>query len=63
VRTTTIFCYEILTKLTVRNNFNVAEIDFQPKPIREQKALFYATAVPLKILRITASGQSSSIEL
>lgn len=39
--------------LAVRNQFEVEEIEFQPKPMREQTALFYATAVPLKILSIT----------
>ena len=38
----------------VRNRFNVEEVPFEAKPIREQKALFYAKAVPFKILSITA---------
>ncbi|KAI5864094.1 putative methyltransferase-domain-containing protein [Durotheca rogersii] len=33
--------------------FLVADVDFEPKPMRQQKALFYAAAVPIKILRIT----------
>lgn len=39
---------------TVRNRFNVEEIPFEAKPIREQRALFYAKAVPFKIVSITA---------
>jgi len=37
----------------VRNQFAVVEVEFKPKTMREQTALFYATAVPLKILMIT----------
>jgi hypothetical protein len=44
---------------TVRNRFNVEEIPFEAKPIREQKALFYAKAVPFKILSITAPTDAS----
>lgn len=40
-------------KSAVRNKFHVEKIDFEPSNIREQTALFYATAVPLKILSIT----------
>jgi len=43
----------------VRNRFNVEEIPFEAKPIREQKALFYAKAVPFKILSITAPTDAS----
>lgn len=35
-----------------RNKFDVNEIDFQPKSIREQTSLFYASAAPLKIVSI-----------
>ncbi|KAK4502448.1 hypothetical protein PRZ48_005873 [Zasmidium cellare] len=35
-----------------RNNFQMTEIDFQPRPIREQTALFYAKAVPFKTFMI-----------
>lgn len=35
-----------------RNHFQMTEIDFQPRPIREQTALFYAKAVPFKIYLI-----------
>ncbi|KAK5174576.1 uncharacterized protein LTR77_001657 [Saxophila tyrrhenica] len=45
--------YEGLQAACAHNKFNVKEIDFQQQPIREQTALFYATAVPLKILSIT----------
>ena len=44
---------------TVRNRFNVEEVPFEAKPIREQKALFYAKAVPFKILSITAPTDAS----
>ena len=44
---------------TVRNRFNVEEIPFEAKPIREQKALFYAKAVPFKILSVTAPTDAS----
>ncbi|KAI1761576.1 putative methyltransferase-domain-containing protein [Hypoxylon sp. FL1150] len=36
-----------------RHHFSVEDINFEPKPIRQQKALFYAAAVPMKILCIT----------
>ncbi|CZT18595.1 uncharacterized protein RCC_04439 [Ramularia collo-cygni] len=35
-----------------RNKFSFDEIDFQPKSIREQTSLFYASAAPLKIVSI-----------
>jgi len=43
----------LLTLAVVRNQFAVEEVLFNPKTRREQTALFYATAVPLKILMIT----------
>ena len=43
----------------VRNRFNVEEVPFEAKPIREQKALFYAKAVPFKILSITTPTDAS----
>jgi len=43
----------------VRNRFEVEEVPFEAKPIREQKALFYAKAVPFKILSITAPTTAS----
>ncbi|KAI0025899.1 S-adenosyl-L-methionine-dependent methyltransferase [Xylariomycetidae sp. FL0641] len=36
-----------------RRSFTCEEITFEPKPMREQKALFYAAAVPIRILSIT----------
>ncbi|KAH8164798.1 hypothetical protein CIB48_g3453 [Xylaria polymorpha] len=36
-----------------RSNFAVEEIKFAAKPMREQKALFYAAAMPIRILSIT----------
>ncbi|RWA13080.1 hypothetical protein EKO27_g2033 [Xylaria grammica] len=39
-----------------RSNFAVEEITFAAKPMREQKALFYAAAVPIRILSITSHG-------
>ncbi|KAI1426386.1 putative methyltransferase-domain-containing protein [Xylaria sp. FL1777] len=38
------------------SNFVVQEITFAAKPMREQKALFYAAAVPIRILSITSHG-------
>ncbi|KAI1084334.1 putative methyltransferase-domain-containing protein [Whalleya microplaca] len=36
----------------IGHNFVVEEVKFTAKPVREQKALFYAAAVPIKILSI-----------
>jgi len=44
--------------ISVRNKFNVEELDFEAKPIYEQKALFYAKAVPIKILSVTSPNAS-----
>lgn len=41
----------------VRSRFDVQEIEFEAKPMREQTSMFYATAVPLKILSITKSSE------
>lgn len=41
-----------LTISVVRSKFQVEEIDHQPEAVRDQKALFYATVMPLKILLI-----------
>ncbi|KAF2163226.1 hypothetical protein M409DRAFT_68539 [Zasmidium cellare ATCC 36951] len=40
------------TSACERNHFEMTEIDFQPRPIREQTALFYAKAVPFKTFLI-----------
>ncbi|XXG97892.1 hypothetical protein Hte_004208 [Hypoxylon texense] len=37
----------------IRHEFTVEDINFEPKPMRQQQALFYAAAVPMKILSIT----------
>ncbi|CAJ2510879.1 Uu.00g065040.m01.CDS01 [Anthostomella pinea] len=37
----------------VRRDFLVEEVQFGVKPMREQKCLFYAAAMPIKILKIT----------
>lgn len=42
-----------LMNMPERSRFQLEEIDFEQRPMREQTALFYATAVPLKILSIT----------
>ncbi|KAF2862431.1 hypothetical protein K470DRAFT_256065 [Piedraia hortae CBS 480.64] len=34
-------------------NFTVTDVDFDPVPLRKQVGLFYATAVPIKIFKIT----------
>ncbi|KAI8955931.1 putative methyltransferase-domain-containing protein [Xylaria longipes] len=39
-----------------RSNFAVEEITFAAKSMREQNSLFYAAAVPIKILSITSQG-------
>ncbi|KAI1780288.1 putative methyltransferase-domain-containing protein [Hypoxylon cercidicola] len=36
-----------------RYHFTVEDVNFEPKPIRQQKALFYAAAVPMRILSIS----------
>ncbi|KAF3067463.1 Protein-lysine N-methyltransferase efm3 [Daldinia childiae] len=36
----------------VQHRFAVEEIKFEPKPMRQQKSLFYAAAMPIKILSI-----------
>ncbi|KAJ8109204.1 hypothetical protein ONZ43_g6200 [Nemania bipapillata] len=38
------------------SKFQFEEITFAAKPMREQTALFYAAAVPIKILSITSPG-------
>ncbi|KAI0799529.1 S-adenosyl-L-methionine-dependent methyltransferase [Xylaria sp. FL0064] len=38
------------------SNFAVEEITFPAKPMREQKSLFYAAAVPIRILSITSQS-------
>ncbi|KXS93514.1 hypothetical protein AC579_6419 [Pseudocercospora musae] len=45
--------FETFRQACLRSKFNVNEIDFEPKPIHQQTSLFYAKAVPLKILSIT----------
>jgi hypothetical protein len=57
VSTTRMFSWSNI--IAVRNRFNVEEIPFEAKPIRDQKALFYAKAVPFKILSITAPTNAS----
>ncbi|KAI0843259.1 putative methyltransferase-domain-containing protein [Hypoxylon sp. FL0890] len=37
------------------HHFDVKDIQFESKPMRQQRALFYAAAVPIKILSITRS--------
>ncbi|KAI2601817.1 putative methyltransferase-domain-containing protein [Hypoxylon sp. NC1633] len=39
-----------------RSHFLVKDIQFEPKPMRQQKALFYAAAVPMRILSISRLG-------
>ncbi|KAK7932049.1 hypothetical protein PG985_002761 [Apiospora marii] len=40
------------------SKFTLQEIRFQAKSIREQSSLFYAAAMPIKILKITRAGDS-----
>lgn len=44
--------FGMLTVELGRYDFTITEINFAAKPMREQKALFYAAAMPLKILSI-----------
>ncbi|KAI0845215.1 putative methyltransferase-domain-containing protein [Daldinia vernicosa] len=39
-----------------QHRFTVEDIKFEPKPIRQQKSLFYAAAMPIKILSIAGPG-------
>ncbi|EME84086.1 uncharacterized protein MYCFIDRAFT_134467 [Pseudocercospora fijiensis CIRAD86] len=48
--------FETFRHACLRSNFDVKEVDFEPKPIHQQTSLFYAKAVPLKILSITKPG-------
>ncbi|EMC98774.1 hypothetical protein BAUCODRAFT_84564 [Baudoinia panamericana UAMH 10762] len=45
--------YDAFQQGCTRAGFVVTEVDFHAKPLREQKALFYATAVPMKMVSIT----------
>jgi hypothetical protein len=54
-----IFAHVQVLTSTVRSRFTVEEIPFEAKPIHKQKALFYAKAVPFKILSITAPTDQS----
>jgi len=47
----------MLIALAVRNKFSIEEVLFEARPMREQTALFYATAVPLKILSISRPSE------
>ncbi|KAM0693439.1 hypothetical protein Q7P36_006694 [Cladosporium allicinum] len=51
--------FESFRQACLRNRFTVEEIPFEAKPIHKQKALFYAKAVPFKILSITAPTDQS----
>ncbi|RMY59089.1 hypothetical protein D0863_12050 [Hortaea werneckii] len=44
--------FETFRHACLRSKFQVEEIDHQPEAVRDQKALFYATVMPLKILLI-----------
>ncbi|KAI1147162.1 putative methyltransferase-domain-containing protein [Nemania diffusa] len=46
--------YQTLQDECTKSNFVVKEIPFAAKPMREQTTLFYAAAVPIKILSITS---------
>ncbi|TKA71392.1 hypothetical protein B0A55_04018 [Friedmanniomyces simplex] len=45
--------FETFRSACLRSKFTLDEVGFEPNTMREQTALFYATAVPLKILKIT----------
>ncbi|KAK8044009.1 nicotinamide n-methyltransferase [Apiospora rasikravindrae] len=48
--------YEVFRQECVSSRFSLQEINFQAKSIREQTSLFYAAAMPVKILRITRAS-------
>ncbi|KAI1204552.1 putative methyltransferase-domain-containing protein [Annulohypoxylon truncatum] len=45
--------FEVFKDECASRNFAVEDVEFEPKPMRQQKSLFYAAAVPIKILSIT----------
>ncbi|KAK5108765.1 hypothetical protein LTR62_007825 [Meristemomyces frigidus] len=53
--------FETFRYACLHSQFVLEEVDFQPKPMREQIALFYATAVPLKLLRIIGPHSAGNI--
>ncbi|KAK8053087.1 hypothetical protein PG996_012388 [Apiospora saccharicola] len=48
--------YEIFRQECMASKFTMQEISFQAKSIREQYSLFYAAAMPIKILKITRAS-------
>lgn len=44
--------FELFLSECKRYGFIITEVDFAAKPMREQKALFYAAAMPLRILSV-----------
>ncbi|KAI0156452.1 S-adenosyl-L-methionine-dependent methyltransferase [Xylariaceae sp. FL1272] len=45
--------FQVFLDECARRSFTIKEVPFGAKSMREQKALFYAAAMPLKILKIT----------
>ncbi|CAK4032432.1 -lysine N-methyltransferase EEF2KMT [Lecanosticta acicola] len=52
--------FETFRNACFRNEFQVIEQDFKPKPMREQTSLFCATAVPLKIVCIQQGARETA---
>ncbi|RYP59169.1 hypothetical protein DL770_010269 [Monosporascus sp. CRB-9-2] len=48
--------FESFRSECLSRRFSVKELGFQAKPMRQQKTLFYAAAVPIKILSVSGPG-------
>ncbi|RYP01654.1 hypothetical protein DL766_004135 [Monosporascus sp. MC13-8B] len=48
--------FESFRSECLSRRFSVEELGFQAKPMRQQNALFYAAAVPIKILSVSGPG-------
>ncbi|RYP23354.1 hypothetical protein DL767_008850 [Monosporascus sp. MG133] len=48
--------FESFRSECLSRRFSVEELGFQAKPMRQQKTLFYAAAVPIKILSVSGPG-------
>ncbi|KAH7034768.1 putative methyltransferase-domain-containing protein [Microdochium trichocladiopsis] len=53
--------FELFLSECNRFGFTTTEVRFEAKPMREQKALFYAAAMPLKILSICGPAVDSAL--
>ncbi|KAK7943966.1 methyltransferase-domain-containing protein [Apiospora aurea] len=48
--------YEVFRQECLTSRFSLQEVNFPAKSIREQTSLFYAAAMPVKILRVTRAS-------